>query len=273
MPSVQEMFPSKYLSYRDFAQGQSAVVTIKSVEVERVSAQRGGGWGGQARAEATWLMFFHELPKPLMLKKNKAEKIAMLLGHHNTDHWVGRRLEIYRGVWSNGGESGEGLMISDRPVPQLAAPAANAPSLATNPQFVGKRCPRAGVDRFIASIAEKGQNWDTFLKWLKGKDPAVFGLAYGEDFDRIPASAVPYMKAFLDELHGGAAGEVINTTTGEVVNSLQQARTNYAAAPDASRASVPQAAAQPAPKVYQAPQGYASPLNAPEEISEDDIPF
>jgi hypothetical protein len=205
MPSIKEMFPSRYMSFEDFPAGTTYTGTIKSVVLEQAVARGfgGGGMAGQAQAvEPSWLLYFHEYPKPMKLKKTKAEAIAILVGSSKTEDWVGKRIGFYRGVWQAGGASGEGLMIDSRPLPPERQITSSAQAEFA---LMNRRIPADAIGRFRDTIAGQGQSWDDFLRWLKQKDTSAFAAAWGVEVSEIDAAFLPLMKAFLDFIHNPPA--------------------------------------------------------------------
>lgn len=222
MPDIKSMFPSKYLSFGDLEPNRLYEGTIKAITLEQLNVRgynRGGGFGTQQTdAEPSWLLYFHEFPKPIKLKKTRAEKIGIVLGSSNTDQWVGKRLRFYRGAWSNGGQSGEGLMIDDRPSPPTPAPslAGGSPLVILSDR---RPIPKAAMDRFLVYLKERGKTWDDFLHWCKSHAPDGYTLAWGVELSSIPAGVLPAMKVFLDQLTSPPGQEVVDRTTGEVVSA------------------------------------------------------
>lgn len=229
MPRIGEMYPAKYLSYKDLPPDEVVYVTITGVVIHQATAQERGlaqpanqytrAPHQQQNVQTDWLLWFQEFPKPLYLKKSKATKIAGILRCDDTDLWPGRRLGLYRGRWSNGGQGGEGLMIDDRP-----APPASTAMVHTTPGGAPKRMapiPIQHVERFRGILAEQGKSWDDFQMWLKRNNAEAFAAVFGEAFDAIPGFVLEWMKHYLDSLKTPAAalpaaGEVIDPFTGEV---------------------------------------------------------
>ena len=225
MPRIGEMYPPKYLSYKDLSPNELVYVTITGVVIHQATAstQRPGPpqpanqytrAPHQQGVQTDWLLWFQEFPKPLFLKKSKAAKIAKILGTDATEEWAGRRLGIYRGVWSNGGQAGEGLMIDDRPPP----PASNAivhAATGKDPKRLAP-IPLHHVERFRGLLAEQGKSWDDFMLWTKCNSAEAFAAVYGEPFEAIPGLVLPWMRHYLDSLKGPPPAEVIDPITGEV---------------------------------------------------------
>lgn len=206
MPSITEMFPSKYLHHTDFPMNEMFAGTIKHVVLEAATARFGGGGGGgfgqQQQMEPSWLLYFHEYPKPMKLKKTKAEQIALLVGSSKTEDWAGKRISFYHGTWVNGGQTGEGLMIDSRPLPierQIEAKPSGPVFNKSN-----RRIPPDALKRFTDTIAGFGMNWDDFLKFLKRQNEAAFTATWGIDLPDVDSALLPLMKGYLELLHSPA---------------------------------------------------------------------
>ena len=202
MPSIAEMFPSKYLHHTDFPMNEMFVGTIKHVVLEAATARfgGGGGFGGQQQAvEPSWLLYFHEYAKPMKLKKTKAEQIGMLVGSSKTEDWPGKKISFYHGTWVNGGQTGEGLMIDSRPIPVER----QIESKPNGPVFnkTNRRIPADAMKRFMDTIGGFGLNWEDFLKFLKRKNPAAFTETWGVDLSDLDSALLPLMKGYLDLIH------------------------------------------------------------------------
>lgn len=240
MPRIGEMYPPKYLSYTDLPPNEMLYVTITGVVLHQATAstQRAGPpqpanqytrAPHQQGVQTDWLLWFKEFPKPLFLKKSKAAKIATILGTDVTEEWAGRRLGIYRGVWSNGGKAGEGLMIDDRPAPPASTAIVHA-ATGNDPKRLAP-IPLHHVERFRGLLAEQGKSWDEFQLWLKRNSADAFAAVYGEPFDAIPGLVLPWMRHYLDALKGPPPAEVIDPITGEVQTGAQTAAPPLAALP------------------------------------------
>lgn len=205
MPRVADMFPGRYLSYKQFAEGESAVVTIRRVELERVVAQpprRAGFTGRQqagapapASAEPEWIVWFDEFDKPMKLRKSRAGRIELLLGSDNTDDWVGKRIEIYRGWVQIAGENVEGLLISDR-LPALQQAQSRGDEL-YDASGAGRVLAADVVQRFVAKARSAGGDWDSFIAFMRDRSPYGFAAVHGVGLDSVPASVAPAMRAYI----------------------------------------------------------------------------
>lgn len=86
MPTVHEMFPTRFLSQADVA--HEVVVTIDTVEQADVS-------GGVGEPKFEWVVRFHDDVKPLLLSFPLALVLASVLGTDDAAEWTGRRLILY----------------------------------------------------------------------------------------------------------------------------------------------------------------------------------
>lgn len=89
MPSINEAFPSKYLSAADL-QGRPVRVTINEVVMEVV------GQGAQASNKP--ILYFAGKQKGLVLNKTNARTIASQCGDEMND-WVGTEIELFS-IWT-----------------------------------------------------------------------------------------------------------------------------------------------------------------------------
>lgn len=224
MPRITEMFPRLCMHHTDFAFGEVQYGTIKAVEMfsARASFQRPqSGQRQQAQAQMDWMLFFHEYPKPMRLKPQRAKAIELLLRSDNTDDWIGRRIGFMRGAVPIGNEMVECLIIDMRLPPaetRTMLGAAGASKFLVEGQK-GKLLPQAAVDRFVKAVKSKGRTWEDYLEWAKRHEPRVHELVSGCALDAIDAATTPAMKTYLDELHGASSAEPapqrpVNAATG-----------------------------------------------------------
>lgn len=86
MPSINDLYPSKWLVAADLS-GPTAV-TIERVTVETMKGQDGKA------DEPKPIVFFSELSKGLVCNKTNARTIATFYGD-DTDDWCGEKITIY----------------------------------------------------------------------------------------------------------------------------------------------------------------------------------
>lgn len=190
MPNVDEMYPSKYLSFRDFMPGDLQVGTIKMVALEAARVSNFGGNQGQQAPTPEWILFFNEYSKPLKLRKSRASVIAKLLGTPNTDQWTGKKIGFYRGVITIAGDAVEGLLLDVR----LPSPDPSR-ALGSGPQ--GQDALPIGADTaasVIATLRERGQTPETLIKHLAGTGtPDLIG---GKSPPEWPRAILPIARKF-----------------------------------------------------------------------------
>jgi hypothetical protein len=90
MPTLKEMFPSKYVTGGDLG-GRSFPVTIARVQAEKMRASAGSA------EETGWVLYFAESKtgKGIVLRRTLAGQIARALGSEDTDEWTGKKIVIY----------------------------------------------------------------------------------------------------------------------------------------------------------------------------------
>jgi len=87
MPSINDLFPSKWLTAADL-KGQSMAVTIEKIELETMKGRDG------KPDETKPVVFFEELDKGMVCNKTNAGTIGKFYGD-NTDDWIGERITIF----------------------------------------------------------------------------------------------------------------------------------------------------------------------------------
>jgi hypothetical protein len=121
MPSVKDLFPSKYLSAKDL-DDEDLIVTIKRVEEEEV--------GQGDKKEDKYVLYFKGVEKGMVLNKTNANTLAALLGDE-TDDWIGKQATLCVMDVEFGGKLTPGLRFKSRlPKPKadkVAKPAARDP--------------------------------------------------------------------------------------------------------------------------------------------------
>lgn len=117
MPSINDLFPSRWLKADDLADDEDTIVTIKSVGVEEV------GQGDDREEKA--VVFFRELDKGLVLNKTNASAIAQQHGD-DTDDWTGKRIALFQQEVDFRGKQTLAIRVRLRK-PKAAAAAAKEP--------------------------------------------------------------------------------------------------------------------------------------------------
>ena len=92
--NINHAFPSIYLKHAD-VKDHAVQLTIKGYETEQ--------FGQGADREIKPLLSFWETPKRLVLNKTNAAAIAELYSAE-TDHWIGKLIELYPDRTSFNGE-------------------------------------------------------------------------------------------------------------------------------------------------------------------------
>lgn len=117
MPSVNEMFPSRYLKAADFDE-TGTPLTIKKVTEETI---------GQGKdADNKWVVHFKEKEKGLVLNKTNTTTISKLYGD-DTDGWIGKMITLYYAEVEFKGEMTPAIRVKTRAPKPKAAKAAVAP--------------------------------------------------------------------------------------------------------------------------------------------------
>lgn len=87
MPNIREIKDSKFLRQDDCE--PAILVTITGCDQENVAKQG-------AEQELRWCLRFEEIEKPLVLNSTNAQIIAQITGFDDTDHWVGKKIVLYK---------------------------------------------------------------------------------------------------------------------------------------------------------------------------------
>ena len=82
MPSLNDMFPSKWLSAADLGD-EDLDVTIRKVSQEEIT-----------KTEDKWVVWYEEVEKGMVLNKTNTKTISQLLGL-DTDDWYGKRITLF----------------------------------------------------------------------------------------------------------------------------------------------------------------------------------
>ena len=100
--NVNDLYPSAYLKAADFPVPR--VLTIAGITLEEI---------GEEKTRKPCIAFLQEQRK-FVLNKQNAMMVAQLLGEE-TDHWVGKNVELYKDHVSFGGRMVEAIRV--RPAP------------------------------------------------------------------------------------------------------------------------------------------------------------
>lgn len=82
MASINDMFPSKWLSAADL-DDSDMTLTIRKVSQEEIT-----------KTEDKWVVWFDEATKGMVLNKTNTKTISLLLGM-DTDDWIGRQITLF----------------------------------------------------------------------------------------------------------------------------------------------------------------------------------
>ena len=213
MPNIDQMFPSKYISYKDLDKNVPYSGTIAAVSLEAARAQ---GWSAGGRnsqpVEQDWVIVFREWGKPFKLKPAKAQLLAQMFGSKNTDDWVGRVVNFYRSTIVIGQEAKECISIDDRPqmpsqAPGLVVSAQSSTGVPPprKPMFLDParakvKIPDAAITRFKNAIADYEKTWSDFVAWLKQQNQEAHDLVVGRALDDISGAVLPAMGLYVELL-------------------------------------------------------------------------
>lgn len=84
MPSINNIFPSRYLKAHEL-QGKEPVVTIAKVALEAMGRSR----------DVCPVVYFRDKAKGLKLNITMARAIAAIAGSDDTDHWTGTVVQLF----------------------------------------------------------------------------------------------------------------------------------------------------------------------------------
>lgn len=263
MPDIGQLFPSRYLSFQELTPGELHTGTILRVVAEQARATFTFGRAQQPmqQVEASYVLWFQEYPKPLKLRKSRAQVIAALVGSKNTDHWPGHKISFYRGITTIGGEPIEGILIDQTPVPRGPVLPAAAPAWAF--KATGRMIVPEKLNDFRQRIAGLGKTWDDFIGWVRLNDAHAFASIWGQGFDQLDSGIIHTMKRYLDHL--AASQGPPGATPG--------------AAPPPPVAALPASMPPVANHVFTPPSARSVPSWGPpaapisQELDPDDIPF
>jgi hypothetical protein len=108
MPSINSMFPSKYLKGgADVPAEEVVVLTVRETKFEEV--------GHDEKAETKPVVYFKETEKGLVLNKTNAASISKALGSDDYTTWPGKRISIAATDVEFGGKVTLGLRVRTTP--------------------------------------------------------------------------------------------------------------------------------------------------------------
>ena len=117
MPTITNIFPSKYLSAADL-QNKDVVVTIDRVEMEE--------FDDNGRKVTKPVVYFQESAKAMIFNKTNATTVADITGQANTDNWGGAQICLYSTMVQFGAKMTEAIRVKRPPdltvVPTLSPP-------------------------------------------------------------------------------------------------------------------------------------------------------
>ena len=111
MPTLDELYPSKYLKASDL-QGKDCTVTIDKVVIEEFEDR-----GGKTKKP---LLHFKETDKAFVSNKTNSKIIGKFCGH-NTDEWPGNRVTLYPTVVDFAGDQVDAIRGKEPPRPVAAS--------------------------------------------------------------------------------------------------------------------------------------------------------
>lgn len=112
MPTLQDMFPSRFVEPEEV--GKGVLVTITGIEQRDIS--------GDASAVFKWLLRTKELDKPVMLPFSLAKNIEDVLNSNDSEDWIFRKLVLYHDPYVFHGGRMSGAIRARKPEPaEIAA--------------------------------------------------------------------------------------------------------------------------------------------------------
>jgi hypothetical protein len=109
MANIDDFYPSKFLRASDL-KGKEITVTIDRVEAEDFEQD------GVKRAKPV-VHFRDKSIKPLVCNKTNSSRIAMALGHKDTDAWAGKQVRLYPDMEEFKGQVHEVVRVRRAPKP------------------------------------------------------------------------------------------------------------------------------------------------------------
>ncbi|MBR5808841.1 MAG: hypothetical protein IKY39_01870 [Clostridia bacterium] len=103
----KKMFNPDYIGAYELEEGQELILTIKTVQPEMVTGDRG-------RKEELLVARFEENVKPMILNKTNCKTIQKIYRTPEIEKWMGKKIQIYATTTTFGGEVVECLRIRDK---------------------------------------------------------------------------------------------------------------------------------------------------------------
>ena len=124
MPTVTDIYPSKYLSAGDL-KNQEVTVTIERVEMEEFE--------DNGRKVPKPVVRFQGSSKAMIFNKTNAMTVVDITGQADTDHWGGAKICLYPTMVQFGSKMTEAIRVK-RPSAAPGSPPAAPMAPAGNPQ-------------------------------------------------------------------------------------------------------------------------------------------
>lgn len=126
MPTLNEAFPSKFLSASDL-QGREVLVKITHVTTEKLGNDQ------------KFICYFAGKQKGLALNKTNFKKIVSITGFDNTDDWTGAEILLYETEVDFQGDTVPAIRIKSPPrqQPQRQAPRQSSADIGREPEMAG----------------------------------------------------------------------------------------------------------------------------------------
>jgi hypothetical protein len=88
MPTLNEMFPSQYLSGEDLG-GKSYTLVMRNVYTETIFDVK------KNKHVKKWVLYFDDAKKGCLIGKTQASQIFEATGTASTDEWTNKKVEVY----------------------------------------------------------------------------------------------------------------------------------------------------------------------------------
>ena len=120
MPTINDIYPSKYLSAADL-KNQEVVVTIDHVEMDE--------FDDNGRKVTKPVVYFQGSPKAMIFNKTNATTVVDITGQPDTDNWGGARICLYPTMVQYGSKMTEAIRVKRPPEPTAVAVASPPPAV------------------------------------------------------------------------------------------------------------------------------------------------